>query len=228
MSDILDAATTLAMKATGDTALHRCKTAEEAEALLKLGLNVDVKNFHDETPLHWASRDGRTSVVKFLLSAGASVDAKSLDGWTPIHHASRNGHPEVVALLLDAGAEVEALDSEGWTPLHEASRYGHSTVVTILLAVGANAEAKTNDGHTPLDLCKTDEMRALLAPKERKKGAPLGACSIRSLLDVVARAHTLLKAADEQSVGTTFVAANTALAESLYKTALGLLKTATE
>jgi len=27
--------------------------------------------------------------------------------------------------------------------------------------------AKTRDGKTPLDLCKTDELKALLAPKER-------------------------------------------------------------
>ena len=219
MSPILDAANTLATDAKGLTALHRCETAVEAEALIKLGLNVNEKASAGSTPLHYACIDGYLGVAQKLIAAGADVNAKGHSDWTPLHCACEGGHLEIAQMLITAGAGVNAKTCAGWTPIHWACRDGNLEVAQMLIAAGADVNAKTADGRTPFDVCKTDEMRKLFEKKPDM-------LAIRSLLGVVARVHTLLKAADEQSVGTTFVDSDTALADTLYQSALELMKTA--
>lgn len=166
MSTILDAANTLATDSYGITALHRCRTAEEAVALIKLGFDVDAKDNGGERPLHRPCAAGRTGVVHALIDAGANVNATDNYGGTPLHDACRNGHYCSTKALIAGGANVDARGSEGWTPLHSASIGNHARVAHFLINSGASIDARNGDNKTPLDLCKTDEMKALFAPKD--------------------------------------------------------------
>ena len=57
-------------------------------------------------PLHVASRNAHTEIVRRLIEAGAKVNIKDDDGDTPLLLAARSGSAEVVQLLIEAGADV--------------------------------------------------------------------------------------------------------------------------
>lgn len=64
-----------------------------------------VLNF---SPLHVATKWGRTNMVELLLKHGAIIDSRTRDLLTPLHCASRSGHDQVVDLLLEKGAPISA------------------------------------------------------------------------------------------------------------------------
>ena len=159
---MLAAANTLAADSYGLTALHRCTTPEDVEALVALGLNVNAKTSSGRTPLHSACNNGHLKVAEALIAAGADVNAKTDTDWTPLHSACNNGHLEVAEALIAAGAEVNVKTNAGRTPLHWVCNSGHPKLAQALIAAGADVHAKDNAGATPLSFCETDEMRALL------------------------------------------------------------------
>ena len=88
------------------------------------------------TPLHCASRFGRTEAAKVLLNKGADANAKSRDNWAPLHAAACRGHLDMVRLLLAKGANRDARDAEGSTALWYAVKLGHKDVVKLLAKRG--------------------------------------------------------------------------------------------
>jgi len=159
---MLAAAKTLATDSNGNTALHRCTTPKEVEALVALGLNVNAKNDEDINPLHSACSNDRLEAAQMLIAVGTDVNAKSTDDWTPLHSVCIHGHLETAQTLIAAGADVNARGGGGWAPLHYACNSGNPKLAQTLIAAGADLNVKTDAGNIPLDLCKTDEMRALL------------------------------------------------------------------
>jgi uncharacterized protein len=87
-----------------------------------------------ETPLYYASHNGRVETVKLLIAAGADVNKVSAKCLTPLLAASRAGCVEVVKLLIAAGADFNlSQQSIFW-----ASYEGHVEVVRLLIAAGAD------------------------------------------------------------------------------------------
>ena len=63
------------------------------------GADVNVQNADGSTALIWASRDGKTEIVRLLLKAGANVDIQDASGLTAIQLAIIGRHTEIVELL---------------------------------------------------------------------------------------------------------------------------------
>ena len=148
---------------------------DKASAMLKAEPTlVKRRNGEGLTPLHVASREGQTEIVRALLAAGA--DAKAIDdqqpdgkrreyyqGWTPLHLAALKGNTAAATLLLDSGADVNATAKRGQhTPLHYAAWSGSEELVTLLLARNANRNAKDDQRRTPLDLAKEKKNLAVI------------------------------------------------------------------
>jgi ankyrin repeat protein len=64
------------------------------------GANIEVKDPHGYTPLHWASVNGHVVVVKALLSGGANILATNNRGKLPIHLAVRKRKSAVSKYLF--------------------------------------------------------------------------------------------------------------------------------
>jgi uncharacterized protein len=60
---------------------------ETADALLKAGAGIDVRDNNGRTALHYAAAAGYTDVAKLLAERGADVNAKDVDGVTPVDAA---------------------------------------------------------------------------------------------------------------------------------------------
>lgn len=91
-------------------AMARVSQRRSPYSLLGLGLSSDpctlfiAQPQEDQTPLHIASRLGKTDIVQLLLQHMAHPDAATTNGYTPLHISAREGQLETAAVLLEAGA----------------------------------------------------------------------------------------------------------------------------
>jgi len=137
VTDIVDAAK------RGDThAVHRLIVDSPDE--------VEARDDHGYTALHWAGIRGHWRIFTELIEAGAPVNAVGGDGGTPLHWTCHHDRADMVALLLDAGADIDAANRWGRSPLHVTARRGCDSVAALLLKRGADPSAKTTEGWTPL------------------------------------------------------------------------------
>ena len=65
-------------------------TLANIAALLDAGADVNIRNRHGKTPLHYAARFGTPDMIAALLEAGASGSVKDNDGETPFYYAEKN------------------------------------------------------------------------------------------------------------------------------------------
>jgi len=141
-------------KEGGQTLLFEALQEEQRNMVLLLidnGVDVNVKDTHSFTPLHYAAQQGHTEIAELLTAKGANVNATDMMGETPLHAAVLGGHKDVVLVLLAGGADVDAENRMRRTPLHFAARDGYLDVVEVLLAQGADVNAKDKSpSRTPL------------------------------------------------------------------------------
>jgi hypothetical protein len=128
---------------------------DDVKRAVKDGADVNCKNEFGETPLHLASENGITGVVRFLIENRANVNAKDRMGRTPLraafHDSSSNAAVNfLVNFLVREGADVNTKDNEDLTPLHAACQNGSKEAVHLLVSIGADLHAKDNKDRTPL------------------------------------------------------------------------------
>lgn len=102
-----------------------------------LAADINKRDRHGATALHWMAFQGRLDIVERLISDGAGVNDRVDKGSTPLHLAAYNGHAAVVETLIRHGAKVNAPTHSGITPLYWARRNGHTTVAELLVSHGA-------------------------------------------------------------------------------------------
>jgi Ankyrin repeats (3 copies)/Ankyrin repeats (many copies) len=124
----------------GKSPLHAaafCGDLEMVQVLLDYGLDINVKDDYDLTPLSRASEEhNNAGVVRLLLDRGADPDVRAMRfgrGSTPLHLAVEDGKVEIARLLLERGANVEAQDEQGRTPVDVASGEQRDELITLLL-----------------------------------------------------------------------------------------------
>lgn len=133
----------------GNTQLHRCRDPELAEALLAVGIKVDILNFGGSTPLHFLCAHDLPDVARVLIEHGANTSARDEQDVSVLHGTCGAGNLEVATLLLERGARVDPRDFEANTPLHWAARRGHTECVKLLIKHGAEVDAENVHGQTP-------------------------------------------------------------------------------
>jgi ankyrin repeat protein len=128
-----------------------------SDLLISKGADVNAQDNDGNTPLHWASTQGREGVAKLLISNGGNVNAMSKSNVTPLDNASFNGDIEIVKFLVAKGANVNAKDALDNTALHNAAGGGHKNITEFLISNGADINARSKGsffrkGKTPLGL----------------------------------------------------------------------------
>jgi len=129
---------------------------------------VDIDNgfrateYKNNTPLSWAAREGRLSIVKALAHVGADVNEKDRDGCTPLLWSSKMGHKAIARFLINSKADVDAQDANGWTALIWALRNDHEAVVRLLIDGGADVNARASIGWTALIWASRNDHEAVV------------------------------------------------------------------
>ena len=122
------------------------------------GVDPNMPNFNDETPLHCAAFFDHLPVVKYLTQLpNCDIACRDSDlHLTPLHMAACKGNYGVVRYLTqlqvrDAGHRRQ--DINGNTPLHLAAQCGHFEVVTFFCKeMGTSPAIKNHYNETPLHL----------------------------------------------------------------------------
>lgn len=105
---------------SGMTALHKAAEANAVDAINVLVNIVDDFNatdLFDDTPLHVASLNDNTAVVRVSLRMGAKVGVKNALKRSPLHYAVIKSAEDTVYVMVGNGERVNAKDSGGKTPL---------------------------------------------------------------------------------------------------------------
>jgi ankyrin repeat protein len=118
------------------------------QALLQQKADVNAKQPHGMTALHWAVWHETTLAVGELLRAGADANAATEYGERPLSMACEAGNSGIVELLLKSGADPSLSRAGGETPLMTASRTGNPSVVRLLLGAGAAVDARERNQQT--------------------------------------------------------------------------------
>jgi hypothetical protein len=139
----------------GRTQLHHCAknylTTSVKRLLSIRNINVNLKDVHGWTPLHWAAWNGHIEIARLFLQNGADVNAKGYDGLTPLHCSAMQGHIDVLQLLVENGADLEARDNNGMRALTWAALNDHLPVVDELISRShVDINARSNGGRTAL------------------------------------------------------------------------------
>ena len=119
------------------------KAANYLISLLSSEIDIsNIRNKHNETPLHVACKHGRGEIVELLLKSGSydAINSLSHHKETPLHLACLHANPLVVKLILDSNqvSNLDAPDKFGDTPLMNACYSGNSSVVELLIDKGCN------------------------------------------------------------------------------------------
>ncbi len=129
------------------------------EVLAAAGVDIDVRNFDGETPLHHAWTNPNQAVFRTLLRLGADPLARDERGRIadPTNCANWNTHAFTLLANLaefeacvQMGEDVNARDSAGYAPLHWAAATNDPPLLTTLLEAGADVNVQSNIGSTPL------------------------------------------------------------------------------
>ncbi len=117
--------------------------------LLQQGLDVDVRDDYQRTPLHVAAYGGHHGVMQVLVRAGADPNALEHDDYDIVTIASVADDVATLKISLELGAHPGNITSpyEG-TALIAAAHLGHVEVVRILIDAGAPLDHVNNLGWT--------------------------------------------------------------------------------
>ena len=85
----------------------------------------EIKDIDHLTPLHYASRNGHTEVVKCFYKHDNDCHLQIVDkrGRTPLHYACWHGHITVVKYFGLKKCDPNTRDEEGKAPLHYARQH---------------------------------------------------------------------------------------------------------
>lgn len=117
---------------------------QSVEEILLEGENINKRDYHGLTALHYAAQGDQGTIIDLLLNKGAEINARGNRGETPLYVATYYCHKRVVRALLEKGANFTfkfKSDNEFWmTPLLIASASGcDPTILKDLLKAGADA-----------------------------------------------------------------------------------------
>ncbi|KAK3314434.1 ankyrin repeat-containing domain protein [Apodospora peruviana] len=105
------------------------------------GVDVNILNTGNQTPLHSATLKKHPTAVQLLLAHGAEVNRLSDEGITPLYHAIPKA--ELVGALLEAGADPSVSNFNGYTCLMYAAWFeDNEESLKLLLKYNVALEAK--------------------------------------------------------------------------------------
>ncbi|KAH8393157.1 DNA-binding protein RFXANK [Drosophila serrata] len=127
-------------------------TEEQVTAERARKQDIDHKDEHGFTALHWAASYGQLVSVQLLVAAGANVNIMAPDLVSPVLLAAAGGHNEIVRFLLDHGADSGHMDIVGNTALMYAAAGNHPHTCNELLARDLDLSASNENGETAYSL----------------------------------------------------------------------------
>jgi hypothetical protein len=145
--------------------LSELVTVQSCRWLIAAGAEVDARDPHGWTALHWAAFASSMRTASVLLEFGAAVDGLDHRGRTPLMIACLNRpgakENEAIDVLLRAGADPDIRDDHGWTSLHylaAGSRGGDDRSLALTLLARGARPSRDRAGRSPADVAAWREL----------------------------------------------------------------------
>ncbi|XP_058230796.1 ankyrin repeat and death domain-containing protein 1B isoform X2 [Hemibagrus wyckioides] len=119
----------------------------ETMKLLGRAVNVNAKNVHHRTALHYAVACKNKEAVDLLLKRRAKLDLQDKFGVTAIHLAAWFGSLEILKLLVQGGADQRVENMEGMNIMHCAAVNNHTDIVAYIVDDLQMKELDKEDHH---------------------------------------------------------------------------------
>ncbi|CAG9817853.1 unnamed protein product [Phaedon cochleariae] len=146
----LTASTFPDMPLDGKTILAEALQFQEIiEFLLYKGADVNQRDKHGRTVLHYAAEECKIELVKYLVSRGARINVEDIDGFTPLHLSVEENSLQLFSYFIENGADVNTKTAET-TPLQRAVQNRNFEMVEELTRRGANVHEMNCRGWTAL------------------------------------------------------------------------------
>lgn len=150
----------------GRTALHQLCVAhgdvETLNVLIEAGLDVDVRDTDNETPLSNAIFWHLPAVAIKLLELGANPNAANISSRdNSIHFAVTYGNSHIIPLLLSRGVEYKAVNNRSRNIAHMAAISADTRTIDTLTRsnlTGLDFSLKDEEGKTPAEYIKIREV----------------------------------------------------------------------
>ena len=114
--------------------------AEQIEAALTAGADLNASQVDGMTALHWACYHDETELAERLIDLGANVNARNRYGISPLYLACLNGNESIVKRLLSEGVDPNTAINGGESALMTAARTGKIDTVRALIKAGADLD----------------------------------------------------------------------------------------
>ena len=146
----------------GDTCLHNAVlklcSREALQAIIDLGVDVNITNKHNQTALILAIMIRNEDAMTVLLDAGADLNIADLNGDTCLHAAAFGGcSKEAIQTMIIHGANMNAINNHNQTALILACVMENLDAIDVFLNTGANPNIATADGNTCLHYAILEE-----------------------------------------------------------------------
>ena len=140
----------LAAELGAEDAVHRLLELPDS------GLDIELRNVVQATPLFIAAQEGHTAIVQMLMKAGANPNVVAMppENIFPLFAASTTGHASTAQALILGGAELNKTTAAGATAFHGACAEGHLSVAVVLLRAGIDYHVRAIDGKTGLEVAR--------------------------------------------------------------------------
>lgn len=104
------------------------------ELAIKLGVDLEVRDKEDFSPLDTACNIGNEAVVKLLVANGVNVNACDRDGGTALFWLLRGFSPnvELFKFMLESGANLDVIDTNGLTVRQIAEMKNHNDILALI------------------------------------------------------------------------------------------------
>lgn len=95
---------------------------------------INSRDIHNWTPLHYAVDSNNLRVAEFLINHGVNINAPFSFELNPLQIAASKGHLDMVKLLVNQGANIEYHTAgSDYTPLLHATKNNQTEVVKYLV-----------------------------------------------------------------------------------------------
>lgn len=147
--------------------------------------DIDARDAHGWSALHWAAERGDVEILAALLEANPDVCAETNHGYSALHIAAYHDNLEALEALMAADADPAATGRDGETTLHLAIRGGSTRCTRRLLS---EAEEGGDSKQTLHELALAE--RQLEALKTLLELRPLETQGLQHLLHLAVRRYT--------------------------------------
>ena len=135
-----------------DSLLHKAarnKNYEICKLLVKLGADVNLLNFNNQSPFNVAEANGEFSICELLLKKRKE---KKIMYRNELHTCARQNDLVMFKIHMNKGGNVNKTDEKMRTPLHVAMIFANDALCDLLLRHGADVHAKDSYMDDPIQL----------------------------------------------------------------------------